>query len=67
VHCITTDQLLEYHLPLPHSAMCRYLEILSGKLLIAGGLKISKTKLGGKLNSVYIFSKDSWLIPVKKS
>ena len=64
-YCITTDQFFQYHLPFQLPAMCKYCEILSDKLLITGGFKRLKTRLGESLNSVYIFSKDSGLIPVK--
>lgn len=64
-YCITTDQFSQYQLPLQLPAMCKYCEILSDKLLIVGGFERLKTKLGQSLASVYIFSKDSGIIPAK--
>lgn len=64
-YCITTDEFSQYQLPLQLPAMCKYCEVLSDKLLIVGGFQRLKTKLGDSLASVFIFSKDSGIMPGK--
>jgi hypothetical protein len=60
-YSVTQDLFYEHQFEIQIPAMSKYCEILHDKVLITGGFKRLKGKLGEPVSDVYIFSKDCGL------
>src|SRR5574343_451231 len=58
-YSINQNQFFEHQLKIQLPAMSKYCEVVHEKVLITGGFKRLKGKLGEPVPDVYIFSKDS--------